>query len=368
MTVLIDQPMWPAHGTMWSHLVSDLALDELHRFAAARGLPRRGFDHDHYDVPAARYDELVAAGAVPVSNRDLVVRLRESGLRVSQRQRRDVRVWDRSPVESNRANWDERVPGHLVAYGASAFAADPTTLSRVVLDDLESMSRFLPNGSPAGLDLVHLQCHIGTDTLSWARLGARVTGIDFSAASIEAARSLAEAANLEARFIHSTVDDALDATADRFDVVYTSIGVLPWLPDLGAWARSIHGLLRPGGVFFVRDAHPMLNTVLFDSPDGALKLGQPYFGSGMPLRYDDGTSYADDEMRLVNSTTYEWPHPLSEIIGALLSAGLELTSFEEHRTIPWKALALLVETPDGFALPDGADRLPLTFSLSARRR
>lgn len=95
MTVLIDQPMWPAHGTVWSHLVSDASLDELHSFAAARGLPRLGFDHDHYDVPAARYGELVSAGAVPVSNRELVVRLQKSGLRVSQRERRGIRMPDR---------------------------------------------------------------------------------------------------------------------------------------------------------------------------------------------------------------------------------------------------------------------------------
>lgn len=90
MTVLIDSPMWPAHGTLWSHVVSDFSLEELHRFARATELPERSFDRDHYDSPAHRYDELVAAGAVPVSNKELVKRLQASGLRVSQRQRRGL--------------------------------------------------------------------------------------------------------------------------------------------------------------------------------------------------------------------------------------------------------------------------------------
>ncbi len=373
MTVIIDQPRWPAHGTDWSHLVSDTSLEELHAFAERARIPHRSFDRDHYDVPAERYDEVVAAGAVPVSNRELVLRLRASGLRVTQRERRGPPPAAEPPaaqhyVETNRSNWDERVDGHLVAYRAADFAADPTAISQVVREDVELMRPFLPGGSPDGLDLVHLQCHIGTDTLSWARLGSRVTGIDFSDAAVVAASSLANAAGLPATFLRSTVDEALAATSNRFDVVYTSIGVLPWLPDLGAWARTIHGLLRPGGVFFVRDGHPMMNSVDWDSPDDRLTLAQPYFATEVPLRYDDGTSYADDAMRLRNSTTFEWSHPLSEIIGSLLSVGLELTSFEEHRSIPWKALSVLEEQEGGrFVLPEGTNRLPLTFSITARR-
>lgn len=367
MTVIIDRPAWPAHGTVWSHLVSDLSLDELHAFAAARGIPRRSFDLDHYDVPEERYDEVVSAGAVAVSNRELVLRLRASGLRVTQRERRGVPAPVNRYVETNRSNWDERVAGHVRAYRADEFAADPSAISDVVRHDLELMRPHVPGGTPRGLTLAHLQCHIGTDTLSWARLGAEVTGIDFSGASIAAARELARAAGLPATFIESTVDDAASVSTERFDIVYTSIGVLPWLPDLGAWARSVHALLAPGGLFFVRDAHPMLNSVDWNSPADALVLAQPYFATGRPLRYDDGTSYADDDIRLENAVTYEWPHSISEIIGSLLEAGLELTSFREHRRIPWKALDALEETDGGFALPHGRDRLPLTFSLTARR-
>jgi 2-polyprenyl-3-methyl-5-hydroxy-6-metoxy-1,4-benzoquinol methylase len=272
-------------------------------------------------------------------------------------------------VEANRANWNERVEGHLLAYRAEEFAADPAAISGVVRDDLELMRPILPNGSPDGLRLLHLQCHIGTDTLSWARLGAEVTGVDFSREAVEAARELATKAKLPARFVESTVDDAATAVGERFDIVYTSIGVLLWLPRLDSWARTVFDLLEPGGVFFVRDTHPVLSALDYDRDDGELVLRRPYFGGGEPLRYDEGTSYVELESPLQNRISYEWPHPISEIITCLLDAGLEITSFQEQRTIPWRALRMLEPVPgaDGFALPSDSARVPLTFSLSARR-
>jgi SAM-dependent methyltransferase len=269
-------------------------------------------------------------------------------------------------LNANRVNWDERVDSHLRAYGADEFVAARDALTGTVREDLRLMAAHLPAGTVAGLTMAHLQCHIGMDTLSWARLGASVTGVDFSEASIVAARELADRAGLDARFVVSDIDGVRRAVPDAFDIVYTSIGVLPWLPRLDTWARAIFDLLTPGGLFFVRDAHPMLNAIDWDSSD-QLILGPPYFESGTPLRYDEGTTYADDDVRLTNSVTYEWPHSLSEILQSLLAAGLEITSFEEHRTIPWQALAALEEGPDGFVLPGSTDRLPLTFSLTARR-
>ncbi|GAA4965132.1 class I SAM-dependent methyltransferase [Kineococcus glutinatus] len=274
-------------------------------------------------------------------------------------------------LAANRANWDERVPSHLVAYGVADFIADPARISSVVRDDLALMAPHLPGRSPAGLDLVHLQCHIGLDTLSWARLGARVTGVDFSPASTAAARDIAARAGLAATFLDSDVDSALDVCEQhgtgRFDVVYTGIGALPWLPDLTRWAQVVAGLLRPGGLFHVRDSHPVLNALDHDRTDGALVLGQPYFATGAPLRHDHGTTYADADVRLGNATTYEWQHSLAEIVQVLLDAGLVLTSLAEHRTIPWQALPQLVRTPAGWVLPAGPERLPLTFSLTATR-
>lgn len=273
----------------------------------------------------------------------------------------------RDAVAVNRRSWDAVVPAHLVAYGADAFVADPDRITSVVRDDLAALGPHLPGGSPAGLDLVHLQCHIGLDTLSWARLGARVTGIDLSPASIAAARDLAARSGLPATFLESDVADALDVCADRFDVVCTGIGALCWLPDLDAWARVVAGLLRPGGTFFVREAHPVVYALDPDRTDGALVLTQPYFG-GAPRHHRHASTYAGGAVLEDARDTYEWQHGLAEIVQALLGAGLRLAAIAEHRTLPWRTLPGMVPTGDGsWALPDGGDRLPLTFALTATK-
>lgn len=270
-------------------------------------------------------------------------------------------------VAVNRRSWDAVVPAHLVAYGADAFAAEDGRITSVVRDDLAALAPHLPGGSPAGLDLVHLQCHIGLDTLSWARLGARVTGIDLSGASTDAARALAQRAGLAATFLESDVAHALDACTDRFDVVYTGIGALCWLPDLDAWARTVAGLLRPGGTFYVREAHPVLYALDAERTDDDLVLTQPYFG-GAPRHHRHASTYAGGAVPEDARDTYEWQHGLAEVVQALLGAGLRLVAIAEHRTIPWRALPGMVPTGDGsWALPEGGDRLPLTFSLTATK-
>lgn len=268
-------------------------------------------------------------------------------------------------VEANRANWDARVPDHLVAYGAEAFADDPA--ANHVQTDLALMAPHLPGGSVEGLDLVHLQCHIGTDTLSWARLGARVTGTDFSGEAIAAARALAERAGLQAEFVQTLNDDAPAVLGRSFDVVFTSVGVLAWLADLDAWARTVHALLRPGGLFFIREGHPMLSALAYQRDDDLLVVDEPYFPIAAPLRYDDGITYASGTVLEEHATTYQWPHSLGEILGAVLRAGLQIASFDEHTTIPWRAIPSLVPTADGFVLAERPERLPLMFSLAARR-
>jgi SAM-dependent methyltransferase len=276
-------------------------------------------------------------------------------------------VSDAAALAANRANWDERVPAHLVAYDVKGFVSDRSRISSVVQEDLPLMAPHLPGRSPAGLELVHLQCHIGLDTLSWARLGANVTGLDFSPAAVAAARDIAQRAGLPAAFVESDVASAAEVLGRQFDVVYTGVGVLPWLPDLASWARVVGALLRPGGLFHLRDSHPMLNAVDYDSPDDVLRLGQPYFATGRPLRYNHGTTYADANVQLTNAATYEWPHALSEIVQALLDAELRLMAFREHQTIPWQALPHLVPTGNGWGLPADRERLPLMFSVTAAR-
>jgi len=229
------------------------------------------------------------------------------------------------------------------------------------------MAPFLPDGSVAGLDLIHLQCHIGTDTLSWAKLGANVTGLDMSVESLATARKLCAAAGVQAEYVQSTIADAAGALAGRtFDVVYTSIGVLSWLDDLDQWARLIAGLLRPGGVFFLREGHPMAQAMDWEAPAGELRLGWPYFNCGPQV--DESSDDYSSPTPLRHARTFNWAHPLSEVIGSLLRAGLTLVDFQEQQDIPWRLLNWLEpdHALDGFVLPPALrDLCPLTYSLVA---
>jgi SAM-dependent methyltransferase len=270
-------------------------------------------------------------------------------------------------TEANRANWDERVASHVIAYNAEELADDPNEISGVAREDARLLAPHLPGGSVAGLDLLHLQCHIGTDTLSWARLGAAsVTGTDFSGEAIRAARMLAERAGIPARFEQCANEDAPATLGRQYDVVVTSIGVLVWLPRLDTWARAIHDLLRPRGVFFVRDGHPMMSAMAWDRDDDLLVAEHSYFTPDVPWRDDSGMSYIGDHIA-ENATTYEWAHSLSEILGSVLAAGLVIEAFDEHTTIPWNQLPQMVPSGDDWMLPRDRGRMPLTFSLAARR-
>lgn len=267
-------------------------------------------------------------------------------------------------VAANMRNWDERVADHLVAYGAEAFADDPAALTARV--EAELLAPFVPGGSFEGVTMLHQQCHIGLDTISFARRGADIVGTDLSGAAIAAARALAERAGTpNATFLQSANEDVPDAVGRRFDVVFTSVGVLVWLSDLDAWAQSIARLLAPGGVFLVYDGHPMMAAMEDGRDDGLLVVGEPYFATGEPRRFDDGATYAS-ENRMENGVTYQWPHDLSEILTAVRGAGLSIEAFGEHRSIPWKALPGLVPGDGGWVLPEGSPDIPLMFSLIAR--
>lgn len=265
---------------------------------------------------------------------------------------------------ANRENWDDRVPLHEAAYGLDAFD-DMTHISDVVSDDLPVLSRFLPGGTLSGLELCHLQCHIGTDTISLARSGATVTGVDFSETALRAAEALAARTGISATWVHTDVLDARNAVSGDFDVVYTSIGTICWLEDLDRWAAQIVALLRPGGTFFIRDGHPSLLS-LDEDADG-LTIRYPYFGDGRAQQWDDESTYAGDGT-VAHPRTYEWPHPLSEVLGALLSAGLRLLHFDEGRTLPWRFSSRMVEVPRGFAWPeDERNLVPCTYTIVARK-
>jgi SAM-dependent methyltransferase len=263
----------------------------------------------------------------------------------------------------NRAMWDERAPAHAASpdYAIERLVADPGHVSDVVRFDRPRL------GDLTGLRGAHLQCHIGTDTLSLARLGATMSGLDFSAASVEQARALAAAAQTPIDYHVADVYDAVEVLgAGSYDLVYTGIGVLCWLPDVARWAQVIAALLKPGGRFFIREGHPVLWAVDQDRMDGSLIIDFPYFERGEPILWDEPGTYVDTDAELVQTRSAQWNHGLGDIFTALLTAGLTITGFEEHRSVPWQAMPDMVAGEDGeFRLPERPDRMPLTYTLQA---
>lgn len=278
---------------------------------------------------------------------------------------------DGSPVTDyrtlNRANWDERAPAHAASpdYAVERFAADPAYLSEVVRFDLPRL------GDVTGLRGVHLQCHIGTDTVSLHRLGARMTGLDFSGASLAQARALAERAGAAVDFVEADVYDAPEVLgADGFDLVYTGVGALCWLPDIRRWAGVVAALLRPGGRLFLREGHPMLWALDDMRPDGLLVVEHPYFERPEPMVWQEPGTYVSTETTFQHNTTHEWNHGLGEVVTALLDAGLDLTMLQEHDSAPWDALpGRQVKDAEGeWRLAERPWRLAQTYTLQARKR
>jgi SAM-dependent methyltransferase len=267
----------------------------------------------------------------------------------------------------NRASWDEGVPVHAAAaeYALARFAEDQKFVSRVVQFDLPRL------GDVAGVRGVHLQCHIGTDTISLARLGARMTGLDFSAPAVAQARALAEQVNSDVEFVEADVYDAVERLgAAAFDLVFTGIGALCWLPDVRRWAAVVAGLLRPGGRLFMREGHPMLWALAEPGPDGLLVVDYPYFETAAPTVWNEGGTYVESDATFVHNTTHEWNHGLGEIVSALLDAGMELTMLAEHDSVPWEALRGQMERLEGgeWRLAERPERLPHSYTLQARKR
>jgi 2-polyprenyl-3-methyl-5-hydroxy-6-metoxy-1,4-benzoquinol methylase len=264
----------------------------------------------------------------------------------------------------NRANWDDRAQAHAASstYDVPAFETDPQHLSHVVTFDRPLL------GDISGLRAVHLQCHIGTDTISLARLGATVTGLDFSAKSLEQARGLAERSGTPVEFVESDVYGAVEALGgERFDLVYTGVGALCWLPDIRRWAQTVAALLKPGGRLFIREGHPVLWSLEYERTDDLLVLQTPYFEQKEPQVYTDGGTYADTEATFTHITTHEWNHGIGETVTALLESGMTLTGLTEHRTVPWEALPgqMREVAPGEWQLIDRPERLPHTFTLRA---
>jgi SAM-dependent methyltransferase len=268
----------------------------------------------------------------------------------------------------NRASWDERAPAHAASpgYALDSFRTDPSFLSYVVQFDVPRL------GDVRGLRGVHLQCHIGTDTISLARLGAQMTGLDFSPAAIAEARKLSGELDAGVDFVEGDLYAAVDLLGEaNFDLVVTGVGALCWLPDIRRWASVVTRLLRPGGRLFIREGHPMLWSLADVRDDGLLVVDHPYFETTEPIVWDEGGTYVETDVEFVHNVTHEWNHGIGEIVTALLENGMEITMLEEHDTVPWEALpghmSLLPGTHE-WRLTDRPERLAHSYTLQAVKR
>lgn len=267
----------------------------------------------------------------------------------------------------NRANWEERTAVHLGpgGYDLSSHRAGRGRLDPIVEQEL---------GSVAGLRVLHLQCHIGHDSVALAQRGAaEVVGVDFSPSAIAAARALAdEVGAANARFVEAELygaPEALEGEAAAFDLVFTTWGTIGWLPDISRWAKVVAHFLKPGGSLYFADGHPA--ALVFDDavPGAGSALPGPlvpYFERA-PRLFDDATDYADPDARLANSRTVSWLHPIGDMLAALSAAGLRLDWLREHPAVTWRMFRSLVPGEPGLWTWPAEQWLPLALSLRATR-
>jgi SAM-dependent methyltransferase len=270
-------------------------------------------------------------------------------------------MYDES-FELNKLSWDERVDAHV----ASAFYdVDGFRAGRDALGPIESGEI----GDVAGQRIAHLQCHFGLDTLSLARRGARVTGLDFSGKAIEAARRIAQECDIAATFVEGNVYDAVDLLgSERWDRVFTSWGTIIWLPDIVRWAETISQLLVPGGRLYFLDAHPIVLALEQSDSGSAIQPAYDYFHGGKPIELEEEGTYTDTGCAFSHNRTHEWIHPLSETLMALINAGLRITNLREHDAVPWQPFPSMTHGADKqWRLNPAIPRIPLAVTIEARK-
>ncbi|MFI9011543.1 class I SAM-dependent methyltransferase [Actinosynnema sp. NPDC053489] len=267
-------------------------------------------------------------------------------------------------VAANRANWDARTPVHVASEFYSVGRRDP--------GEWFAPFEWAALGDLAGRELVHLQCHLGTETVALARRGARVTGLDFSARAVAAARRIAADERVEVEYVEADVHDAVGRLgAGRFDVVYTGKGALCYLPDLPRWAAVVVDLLKPGGFVLVVEFHPLL-TAFGPSPapgEGPeLLLRHDYLEGRGAVERDSTHTYTDGPALTAATVSYEWAHSLGEVVTALVRAGLRIDELTESELLPWPRWARMTRTGSGWwALPADEPRMPLMYALKASK-
>jgi SAM-dependent methyltransferase len=268
--------------------------------------------------------------------------------------------------EDNKANWNDRarVHAHSTMYRLDEYKNDPDTISSVVQFDADQF------GSFAGLHIAHLQCHIGTDTISLERLGAAsVVGVDFAPDAIAEARSLARASGSNARFVEASIYDAPSAVGETVDLVYTSVGTICWLHDINRWANAVAKLLEPGGRFYIRDTHPFL--FVFEEIEGVIEPHYRYrYTPEEPLSWDEPSTYTDDPagVGIAKTRHHEWNHSIPDVVNALVQAGMRIDRMAEHEGIPWQFVPSCTREGELWYLPEPLrSQVPALFSLEATK-
>jgi SAM-dependent methyltransferase len=267
--------------------------------------------------------------------------------------------------ERNRKNWDDRAAIHrrdeAGGYSVDAFLAGADNLHPI--EDREI-------GDVGAKRIAHLQCHFGIDTLCLARRGASCVGLDFSPVAIAAARELQLRTGLDAVFVEGNVYDARTLIEGDFDMVYVTWGAINWLPDIAGWAKVVASLLNPRGTLYLLEGHPSLMTLDEKSPElrPAYDWRTPI---DTPITMNEPTTYTGDTTPIAHTTTHEWVHPLSDIINAVIGAGMRLDYLHEHEELAW-AFAPIVVPKEGkrrmWVLPEGFPKLPLSFSIRATKK
>lgn len=255
--------------------------------------------------------------------------------------------------ESNRESWNKRTAVHKDSafYDLDAFKKGRSSLNAIELEGL---------GDVSGRSLLHLQCHFGMDTLSWQRLGAQCVGVDLSDEAIKLAREINTELGLDARFVCCNVYDLPEHLDGSFDIVFTSYGTIGWLPDLDKWAAVVARYLKPGGVFYIADFHPVL--WMMDEEFKTVKYD--YFNTAVIAEEVSGT-YTDRNAP-IRSKEYSWNHPFSELFAALLGQGLTITAFNEYPYSPYNCFNNLEQGADGLWRITGMEeKLPMMYSIKA---
>lgn len=252
--------------------------------------------------------------------------------------------------EMNRAGWDQRARAHFVSkfYDVDGFVSGGLSLREIELVEL---------GDVSGRRLLHLQCHFGLDTLSWARRGACCTGVDISPVAIEKARELAALTQLDAEFVCTDVYSYARSNPEPYEIVFTSYGAICWLPDLGRWAEIVAANLAPGGTFYMVEFHPIYD----------LLAGYPYFTQADPSVEEEGT-YTENGADVVTKLAI-WGHPISSVINALIGVGIGIERVSEFPFSPYDCFDGLVQREPGrFYLSHRGNDVPLVYSLTGRKR